>query len=137
MPLLRQKGPITKPCLLCKAGGGHGRYPLLGQGRNLACPTAPKDRYGPKRQFPRLSNLALGPPGIETAAPTAIGNGGKANQSSNTNQYREPPLASSWKSIGDVAAMLVRRLDARRRREPEFAVEAKESPAWGRAKIQR
>jgi hypothetical protein len=78
-----------------------------------------------------------GPPEIATAAPTAIGSGGKTNQSSSTNQYREPPLASNWKPIGDVAAMLVRRLDARRRREPEFAVEAKESPAWGRAKIPR
>jgi hypothetical protein len=75
-----------------------------------------------------------GPPEIATAAPTAIGNGGKANQSSNNNPYREPLLASNWKPIGDVAAMLVRRLSAARR-EPEFALEAKESPAWGRARI--
>jgi hypothetical protein len=51
-----------------------------------------------------------GPPETATAAPTAIGSGGEVNQSSNTNQYREPPQASNWKPIGDVAAMLVRRL---------------------------
>ena len=71
-----------------------------------------------------------GPPEIATAAPTAIGSGGKANQSSSTNQYREPPLASNWKPIGDVAAMLVRRLGAARR-EPEFAAKAKRKPGLG------
>jgi hypothetical protein len=71
--------------------------------------------------FPTLGGT--GPPEIATAAPTAIGSGGKANQSSSNNPYREPSLASNWKPIGDVAAMLVRRLE-------------KESPAWCRAEVQ-
>lgn len=74
-----------------------------------------------------------GPPEIATAAPTAIGSGGKANQSSSTNQYREPPLASNWKPIGDVAAMLVRRLGGADANSNSLT-RRKESPAWGRAK---
>ena len=53
-----------------------------------------------------------GPPEIATAAPTAIGSGGKANQGNSKNQYCEPSLAPNWKPIGDVAAMLLRRLGA-------------------------
>jgi hypothetical protein len=71
-----------------------------------------------------LSNLAIGPPGIETAAPTAIGSGGQINQNSSNNPYREPPLASNWAPIGDVAALLVSRLQARK----QFAAEAKRKP---------
>jgi hypothetical protein len=60
-----------------------------------------------------------GPPEIATAAPTAIGSCGKANQSNNTNQNCEPPLASNLKPIGDVVAMLIGRLECRRG-EPGF-----------------
>jgi hypothetical protein len=82
-----------------------------------------------KRQFgPLATPLGTGPPEIVTAAPTAIGSGGKANQSSN-NPYREPPLASNWKPIGDVAAMLLGGWV--RRRKPEFADEAKRKPGLG------
>jgi hypothetical protein len=59
-----------------------------------------------------LSNLAVGPPKIETAAPTAIGSGGRVNQSNSNNSYREPPLASNWAPFDDVAALLVKRLQA-------------------------
>ena len=71
-----------------------------------------------------------GPPEIATAAPTAIGSGGKADRSSNTNQYREPPLASNWKPIGDVAAMLVRRLGGADANSNSLT-RRKESPAIG------
>jgi hypothetical protein len=103
---------------------------ISGQGHHLACPTGLKAPTARKRQFPRLSNWWTGPPGNATAAPTGIGSGGKANQSNSNNPYREPPLASNWKPIGDVAAMLVRRLSAARR-EPEFADEAKRKPGLG------
>ena|SRR5215475_14664600 len=80
--------------------------------------------------FPTFSGT--GPPEIAPPPRRQSGAAARANQSSNNNPYREPPLASDWKPIGDVAAMLVRRLSAARR-EPEFALQAKESPAWGRA----
>jgi hypothetical protein len=66
------------------------------------------------------------------ARPDGNRGGGKANQSSSNNSYREPPLASNWKPIGDVAAMLVRRLDAAAA-NPNSLMRRKESPAWGRA----
>jgi hypothetical protein len=84
-----------------------------------------------KRQFgPLATPIGTGPPEIATAAPDGNRGGGKANQSSSNNPYREPPLASNWKPIGDVAAMLVRRLGGARR-EPEFAHEAKGKPGLG------
>lgn len=66
-----------------------------------------------------------GPPEIAAAAPTAS----EANQSSN-NSYREPLLAFNCKPVGDVAAMLVRRLE-RRRREPDFAHEGEKKARHG------
>jgi hypothetical protein len=42
-------------------GGGHARYPLFGQGRDLACPTAPNAPSERKGQFPGLSNRAPPP----------------------------------------------------------------------------
>ena len=91
---------------------GPGGLPTSRNINNLDCPTAPKARSGRKGQFPRLSNLAVGPPKIETAAPTAIGSGGRVNQSNSNNSYREPPLASNWAPFDDVAALLVKRLQA-------------------------
>jgi hypothetical protein len=75
--------------------------------------------------FPTFDGTGL--PEIATAALTAIGSGGEANQSSNKNPYREPPLASNWKPIGDVAAMLVRRLDAARRKPPNSLTRRKKA----------
>ena len=52
------------------------------------------------KNFPTAGS-PTGPPEIATAAPTAIGNGGKANTSS-SHPYREPPLASTRPSAIDI-----------------------------------
>jgi hypothetical protein len=50
-----------------------------------------------------------GPPGGNaTAAPTAIGSGGKAKQPGNNRSYRRPPPTSRWHNLDYVTAALLR-----------------------------
>jgi hypothetical protein len=95
--------------------GDPGCYATSGQGQHLACPTSLKTPYGHKREFPKLSNPAdaargVGPPGIETAAPTGIEGGGSERKERNNNlRYRRPrPSSSSWLRLNDVTAALLR-----------------------------
>jgi hypothetical protein len=55
---------------LARRIGGHARYALFAQGKNLACPTGAKGTIEPVTEFSELSNLGA----VSTAVPTTVPN---------------------------------------------------------------
>jgi hypothetical protein len=80
---------------------------------NLHCQSAPEAHIGRKGLSRALSNYrAVGPPGIETAAPADTGRRRQGNRATEQrpHPYRKPHPSSNWKSIGDVAARILLRV---------------------------
>ena len=50
---------LTLPGPILLSRGGHARYAILGQGKDLVCPTGAKPPPESKTEFLRLSNLAF------------------------------------------------------------------------------